>query len=194
MNDLFTSLRYGCTPTVVTVRERVLSWPVIPTCGRVIWITGLSGAGKSTVSQNVVDALRSKGRPVVFLDGDRLRSVLGAEIDGFDAGGRRKLAFVYARLCRELAGQGLDVICATVSMFHDVRRWNRAENPDYLEVYLKVPLEELRRRDPKGHYANNDAVVGVHIEAEEPENPDMVIENFGTTDARAAAERILARL
>jgi cytidine diphosphoramidate kinase len=168
--------------------------PIISKLGRVIWITGLSGAGKSTVGQRVAGALWAKGKPAVFLDGDRLRSVLGAGSDGFDAGDRRKLAFVYARLCRELADQGLDVVCATVSMFHEIRRWNRAEIPTYLEVYLKVPLDELRRRDPKGHYAKNDALVGVHIAAEEPENPDLIIDNFGATDAIAAAGRILARL
>ncbi|PWC31706.1 adenylyl-sulfate kinase [Azospirillum sp. TSO22-1] len=162
--------------------------------GEVYWVTGLSGAGKSTVAARLRERLIAAGRCCVLLDGDALRAVLGVEGDHHpDA--RRRLAFTYARLCRELAGQGLTVICATMSMFHDVRRWNREHIAGYREIYLKVPRDELARRDAKGLYAaaaagTIDHVVGVHVEPEEPESPDLVIENHGDTSPEAAVDRI----
>jgi adenylylsulfate kinase len=58
-----------------------------------------------------------------------------------------------ARQCRLLAGQGADVVCPTISLIHDVQLWNRENIPGYHEIYLRVLLDELRRRDSKGIYA-----------------------------------------
>ena len=102
-----------------------------------------------------------------------------------------------ARLCRLLASQGADVVCATISMFHEVQRWNRENISGYREIYLRVPLDELRRRDSKGIYAagqRGDAqdIVGVDVPAEFPEAPDLVLDNYGELDIATAVERILA--
>lgn len=164
--------------------------------GVVYWLTGLSGAGKTTVARAVARRLREQGRSTVLLDGDVLREIFPRGVEtGLEA--RRTLAGGYSRLCRELANQGLDVVCATISMFHDVRAWNRAHISRYVEVFLRVPREELQRRDPKGIYARLAAgtetnVMGFDAPAEWPLNPDLVLENHGETDAEQAAERVLA--
>src|SRR5947209_8843532 len=77
--------------------------------GRVIWLTGLSGAGKSTVAREVVNRLHGRGIRPVLLDGDELRGALGVS-GSYDRASRRQLAFVYARLCRLLACQGHTVV------------------------------------------------------------------------------------
>lgn len=119
-------------------------------CGRVIWITGLSGSGKTTVAKALIPLLPG---PAVLLDGDELRAVLGMAEAGYDRPSRQKLALSYARLAKLLAEQGLTVVVATISLFHAVHDWNRANQPGYLEVWLDVPEKECRRRDPKGLYA-----------------------------------------
>jgi adenylylsulfate kinase-like enzyme len=164
--------------------------------GRVFWITGLSGAGKTTVGQELWARLRVAGRPVTFLDGDALRAVIAEDL-GYSAGNRRQSAMRNARLCRLLAEQGTDVVCATISMFHEVQRWNRENISRYYEIYLRVPINELRRRDSKGIYAGvqrGDAcdVVGLDVPAEAPEAPDLVLDNYGALDIGAAVDRILA--
>src|SRR6516164_1731769 len=164
--------------------------------GRVFWITGLSGAGKTTVGRELWTRLRAAGRPAVFLDGDALRAVIAEDL-GYSVGSRRQSAMRNARLCRLLARQGTDVVCATISLFHEVQRWNRENIPGYREIYLRVPIEELRRRDSKGIYAEarrSDArdVVGLDVPAEAPEAPDLVLDNYGELDVTAAVDRILA--
>jgi glutamine kinase len=164
--------------------------------GRVFWITGLSGAGKTTLGEELRSRLAALGHPVVFLDGDALRAAIGQDL-GHGAADRRLSAMRNARLCGLLAEQGTDVICATISLFHEVQRWNRENIPGYYEIYLRVPMDELRRRDEKGLYAGADRgearnVVGLDLPAEFPEAPDLVLDHFGEFDVTSAADRILA--
>jgi adenylylsulfate kinase-like enzyme len=164
--------------------------------GRVYWITGLSGSGKTTLGQELASRLRATGRPVTFLDGDALRSVIAEDL-GHSVGDRRRSAMRNARLCRLLAEQGADVVCATISLFHEVQRWNRENIPGYREIYLRVPIAELRRRDSKGIYARAQRgeapnVVGIDVAAEAPEAPDLVLDNYGALDVATAVDRILA--
>lgn len=169
--------------------------------GTVIWITGLSGAGKSTLSNVTAGKLRSCGESVAHLDGDELRSIFGAVATNAQNHGRAErfeLAMQYARLCRVLADQGLTVVIATISLFKEVHAWNRENFPAYFEVYLKTPVEELRRRDPKGIYRRFDAgaltnVAGLDLSIDEPECPDLMIEFArGQTPSELADELIAA--
>jgi adenylylsulfate kinase-like enzyme/phosphohistidine swiveling domain-containing protein len=163
--------------------------------GRVFWITGLSGAGKTTLGRELCKRLRAAGRPVIFLDGDALRTAIAEDL-GHSAGDRRRSAMRNARLCRLLAEQGGDVVCATISLFHEVQRWNRDNIPGYREIYLLVPIDELRRRDTKGIYADAQQgetrhVVGLDVPAEAPKAPDLVLENHGVLDVATAVDRII---
>ena len=159
--------------------------------GRVIWITGLAGAGKSSVARELRERLIAAGRQPILLDGDELRTVLGPSI-GYTPTERRELAHRYGKLCQALANQGFDVICATISMFHDVHAWNRSNLPGYCEVYLRVPATELARRNQKDLYSGSTSgpVVGVDAPAEEPLNPDLIVDNFGVETPNKAAAAI----
>ena len=156
----------------------------LQTPGRVVWITGLSGSGKSTLATEVVGQLRALRNDVIRLDGDELREVFAAEsikLQRHDRDGRLMLAMQYASLCRLLSMQGFTVVIATISMFREVYAWNRANVPGYFEVYLKVPIEELRRRDPKGIYRRFDAgdllnVAGLDLPVDEPGQADFKVE------------------
>jgi adenylylsulfate kinase-like enzyme len=168
----------------------------------VLWITGLSGAGKSTLAKEVCKRLRAKGESVVMLDGDELREVFGAaatNAKNHGREGRLALAFQYAHLCRIIAGQGLTVVIATISLFREVHVWNRANLPEYFEVYLKVPVEELRRRDPKGIYRRFDAgeltdVAGLDLPIDEPEASDYIVPFNPLMPVNAVAEDLIKTL
>lgn len=145
----------------------------------VYWLTGLSGAGKTTIGRLLYEKLKAAGEAVVFLDGDELRQVFGDDL-GFAEADRRRSAMRNARLCVLLAKQGITVVCCTISMFDSVRNWNRENIPGYFEVYVKVTMDTLRQRDQKGLYSREKQdVAGVHFSVEEPKNPDLILENDG---------------
>lgn len=168
----------------------------------VIWITGLSGAGKTTLAREVLAYLKALNHCTVLLDGDELREVLGTEVfypSAYDRAVRLELALRYSRLCRLLSLQGCVVVIATVSLFREVHTWNRANLPSYFEVYLKVPIEELRRRDPKGIYERFDAgeltnLAGLDLPIDEPEAADWSIDFDPQRSVRQLAEELLRRL
>lgn len=166
---------------------------------KIIWITGLSGAGKTTLALELVKRLRSEGFPVISLDGDDLREVFGAvsfNEKNYGRNGRLALAMQYAHLCRVLAGQGFTVVIATISLFREVHQWNRENLPGYFEIYLKAPVEELRRRDPKGIYKKFDAgeiknVAGLDLQVDEPEKSDLTITTESKVNINKNLEIIL---
>jgi adenylylsulfate kinase len=162
--------------------------------GRVYWITGLSGSGKTTIAHGLEAWLKRSGTQPIMLDGDAIRDLL-LEPMGHDRATRLKIAGFNARLCRFLALQGLIVICPTISMFREVREWNRQHVPGYVEIFLDASLDTLRRRDPKGIYRRYDSgelheVVGLDIAAEFPERPDIHI----VMDADKDVESCLSEL
>ena len=175
---------------------------MLPETMHVIWITGLSGAGKSTLAHEIVSLMRATGKAVVMLDGDDLREVFGAassNADNHGREGRLALAMQYSHLCRMIAVQGLTVVIATISLFREVHAWNRANLPGYFEVYLKVPLKELRHRDPKGIYKLYDDgkltnVAGLDLPIDEPDEADLLIEFIKGRSVSLIANELLENL
>ena len=158
---------------------------------RVYWLTGLSGAGKTTIGKLLYQKLRAQQDNVVFLDGDQLRQVFGDDL-GYTPEQRLKSAMRNARLCKLLFDQGLDVVCCTISMFDSVRDWNRTHIPGYCEIYLKASMETLRRRDQKGLYSQGENdVAGVHFAIEEPKAPDLILCNDGEKTPEEQAQKIM---
>ena len=118
----------------------------------VYWITGLSGAGKTTIGKIFYEKLRKKRPNTVFLDGDAMRKVFGDDL-GYAREERIKCAMRYARLCDMLQKQEMNVVCCTISMFDCVRDWNREHIKGYREIFVKASMETLFQRDQKGLYS-----------------------------------------
>lgn len=151
--------------------------------GYVYWITGLSGAGKTTIGKLFYEKLKKEYPNTVFLDGDILRQVFGDDL-GYTREERIKCAMRYAKLCDMLQKQDLNVVCCTISMFDSIRDWNRENIENYREIYVKVSMETLMKRDQKGLYSGtgiekHKEVAGVQFAIEEPKNPDLILENDG---------------
>lgn len=163
--------------------------------GVVYWITGISGTGKTTIGFALQKKLRTSGKNAVFLDGDKLRRILGKVI-GHTPKERKKLALTYSKLSKMISDQGTDVVCATISLFHDCHNWNRRYIKNYREIFLTSPKEVLYKRDPKMIYKNSRAgklknVVGVDIKPEIPLNPDIIIKNDGEKSPDEIVSQIL---
>ncbi len=147
----------------------------------VIWLIGMSGAGKTAIGREVFARLKERRPNVVFLDGDAVREIMGSDL-GHTLEARRANAGRISRLCKYLDDQGIDVVCSILSIFHESQAWNREHLARYFEVYIRVPFDVLVARDSKGLYraaregrATN--VVGVDIPFPPPPNPDLIVDN-----------------
>lgn len=161
----------------------------------VYWVTGLSGAGKTTISQLLYERLRSQNQNVIYLDGDILRDIFGNDL-GYSLEDRKKSAMRNSRLCKALSDQGFNVICSTISMFHECREWNRMNIQQYVEIYIRVPWEVLMERDQKQLYSRAARgeiknVVGFDLPFEEPLYPDIILDNDGHVPPQQLVDIIL---
>ncbi len=155
----------------------------------VIWITGYSGAGKTTVGRKVKSALLDMGIHVVFLDGDDLRGIFGGKW-GYSREERIELAHTYFRLCNTLTSQGMVVVISAVAMYSEVYSWVETNIDRSMQIYLKVPSQERVARDKatKNIYGKFDDLSLLY---DDPVSPDLVIENYGSMAPGDAANKII---
>jgi sulfate adenylyltransferase len=169
--------------------------------GAVIYLTGLSGSGKSTIAEALAADLRAAGETVEIVDGDILRDRDPTPL-GFDRASRETQMRRAAELAAELAGQGATVISALISPFEaaraDARAVIEASGAPFFLVFVDTPLEVAEARDPKGHYRRFRAgeirdMTGIDSPYEPPAEADLVIDTTSTAvpDAVAAIRRLL---
>ncbi|PLY08709.1 MAG: adenylyl-sulfate kinase [Arcobacter sp.] len=147
----------------------------------VIWITGLSGSGKTTISREVYNSLKEDYPNTVLLDGDIIREALNHSY-GYTIEERRVGARQIHGLCNMLDKEGMIVICATMSLFYEIHELNRNKFSNYIEVFLDVDMDELVKRDKKQLYSKalcgtEDNVVGVTLDYDQPKTPHLHLTN-----------------
>lgn len=165
--------------------------------GSVYWFTGLSGAGKTTLGTLWYEQLRRKKTNVVLMDGDKIRDRV--KCHDYTRPAREKGSYIDGRIAKLLTNQGIDAVYCVIDMFDGVRQWNRANMPNYKEIYLEVPMEVLFVRDQKGLYSGARSgkikdVVGMDQLAEFPKNPDVHIINDGNREPVALVQEIAQKL
>ena len=147
----------------------------------VIWIIGLSGSGKTTIANLLFKKLKKKYSNIVHLDGDVVRQIYDDKI-GYSIADRKKNAQRLSKMTKFLSDQKIHVIGSVLSNFPEWQQWNKKNIKDYYQVYLKVSLEKLVKRDKKNIYkkalqGKKNNVVGVDIKFKEPLNSNLVIDN-----------------
>lgn len=149
--------------------------------GFTLWFTGMSGAGKSTISERVFEKLQQSGARVELLDGDVVRTHLSKGL-GFSKEDRdiniRRIGFV----CELLSRNGVIAIAAAISPYREVREEVRSRIANFVEVYVHCPIEVLADRDVKGLYKKALAgeipsFTGVSDPYEPPANPEITIDS-----------------
>ena len=169
--------------------------------GATLWLTGLSGSGKSTIAVELERRLVDSGRPAYLLDGDNLRHGLNADL-GFSDADRRENIRRVAEVAALFADAGVVVVVSLISPFAEQRELARQVHADrglpFGEIFVDTPLEVCERRDPKGLYARARAgeirdFTGIDSPYERPEHADVVITPEDGTPAEVAT-RILEAL
>jgi bifunctional enzyme CysN/CysC len=171
------------------------------TRGATVWLTGLSGSGKSTVAVECERLLLAAGRPAYMLDGDNVRHGLNGDL-GFSAADRAENVRRVGHVARLFADAGVVVLVPLISPYRDDRDRVRALHDDaalrFVEVFVATPIEVCEARDVKGLYAKARAgeitgFTGVDDPYEAPTAPELVL-TPDDGDAVAMAERVLALL
>ena len=165
----------------------------------VLWFTGLSGSGKSTIANRVERRLHALGHHTMMLDGDNVRLGLNRDLGFTDADRVENIRRV-GEVAKLMTEAGLIVLCAFIAPFRAEREAVRALLPDgaFLEVFVDTPLEECMRRDPKGLYAKARAgtlrnFTGVDSPYEMPNAPELRLDT-AAEDADALADRVVEEL
>jgi bifunctional enzyme CysN/CysC len=173
-------------------------WGALDTGGATIWMTGLSGSGKSTIATAIEHSLVSSGRSAYMLDGDNLRHGLNADL-GFSEEDRAENVRRVGAVAKILAEAGTIAIASLVSPYAAERDKVRVAHEEagipFFEVFVDTPLEECERRDPKGLYAKARAgeitnLTGVGAPYEAPTQPDLVTD----PDLETAVRQVLGLL
>jgi bifunctional enzyme CysN/CysC len=174
-------------PSRVTREDRARS---LGARGATIWLTGLSGSGKSTVAAALEHRLVMQGRNAYRLDGDNLRTGLNEDL-GFSREGRQENVRRAAEVACLLADAGLVALVALISPYADARlsarRLHERAGLPFVEVYMAAPADLCSTRDPKGLYAKATAgeissFTGVDDPYEPPESPELVVEPGTSVD------------
>jgi adenylyl-sulfate kinase len=167
--------------------------------GCVVWLTGLSGSGTSTLAAELEAALFQRGKQVCVLDGDNLRGGLCSDL-GFSPEHRKENIRRAGEVAKLFAEAGLICIAAFISPYRSERELARRVAPQrrFLEIYLNAPLEVCEQRDPKGLYARARAgelkdFTGISAPYEPPTQPDLELRTDRLSIAECVA-RLLARM
>ena len=160
-----------------------------------IWITGLSGSGKTTIGKEVYSKLKEKQINTVFLDGDNFREILGSDL-GHTPKDRLENAKRISRMCSFLISQQINVICATMSLYKEIHDMNRENIKNYFEIFIECDIDELKRRDQKGIYtkalkAELNNVVGINLPYDKPVNCELIIDNSQQINLEQKVNKII---
>ncbi|MCP3992960.1 MAG: adenylyl-sulfate kinase [Actinomycetia bacterium] len=174
---------------------RQTRWAASGGAGLTVWLTGLSGSGKSTVAVQLEQQLLDAGRPAYLLDGDNLRQGLNGDL-GFSADDRDENVRRVAHVARLFADAGVVAIVPLISPYRSARslarRLHEAADLRFVEVFVDTPLELCERRDPKGLYARARAgeikgMTGIDDPYEPPPSPEIRLTPDQGTAAQMAA-------
>lgn len=162
----------------------------------VLWFTGLSGSGKSTIATQVHTELVRRGTAVEYIDGDALREVFPNT--GFTRAEREEHLRRTGYMASRLAAHGVTVVASFVSPYRESRDFIRRLCPGFVEIYVATPLEECERRDVKGLYARARRgeirnFTGIDDPFEAPEHPELVLDTR-TLTVEQSVSAVLERL
>ncbi len=165
--------------------------------GFVLWMTGLSGAGKTTIALILEKELHARGIKIERLDGDVVRESLTSDL-GFSADDRRKNIERVTFVAKLLSRNGVGCVCSFISPYQSVRDHVREQTTNFLEVFIDAPLEVVMQRDVKGLYKKAIAgeipnFTGISDPFEAPANPDIHIRTDLETP-QESANKIIAYL
>jgi adenylylsulfate kinase len=160
--------------------------------GILFWITGFSGAGKTSIAKILHKKITNIYGPTLMISGDNIRSDF--KLKGYDKISREKIGLMYSRFFKRILNQKINIIFAGIVLIEKVREYNRNNIQNYFEIYIKSNINFLKKNKIKKIYKQRINVVGVDILPEYPKNPDIVINNNFLNSKKYMARKILNKI
>ena len=144
--------------------------------GKIFWITGLSGSGKSAIGEKLKVLIEKTYGKTLIIHGDDIRDIFKFKF--YSRSKRLILGKSYSDLCKLISEQGLNVVYTTVGLFYELHKYNRRNLKNYIEIFIKTDLNKLKKNKSKSFYkAKTKNVWGIDLKPQYPKKPDIIIEN-----------------
>ncbi len=161
--------------------------------GTLFWITGLSGSGKTTIAKKIKGYIENKYGPTILINGDDLRKYF--LLKGYSKSDRIDLAYKYSKLFKHITDQNINIIYATVGLVNKIRNIFRNLVRNFFVIYIKSDVAIIKqKRKKKMYFRLNKNIIGVHIKAEFPKKPDVMVENYLNRDLDKISKEIISKL
>lgn len=162
--------------------------------GTLFWITGLSGSGKTQLAKKISKKISKSFGPTIVISGDDIRKIFS--LNKYEVKDRLKIAKSYGKLAKFITNRKINIIFAVVGMFDEVRKWNRKNIKNYIEIYLKSNLNDIINFNKKKIYQKKETnnIVGLDIKPEIPKKPDIIIINNFKDSLDVIAKKLLKTL
>ena len=150
--------------------------------GILFWITGLSGAGKTTLGNKIKKDITKNYGPTLMISGDDIREIF--ELKGYEYNERLIILKKYTKFAKYITDQKINIILAVVGMVETTRKWNRENIDNYVEIYIKCNIKDIMSLNKKKFYHKKvpGKIIGIDIKPEFPKKPDItILNNFKQT-------------
>ena len=161
--------------------------------GILFWVTGFSGSGKTGLSKKILSQIRKEYGPTVLFSGDDIRRIF--KLRGYTSKDRFEIVMKYCKLAKFITGQNVNVIFAVIGMMDEIRKWNRKNITNYVEIYIKSDLKMIIAKKEKKVYHNNKKnIVGLDIKPCFPKNPDIILINDFKKNIKTYSEELVLKI
>lgn len=162
--------------------------------GKIFWLTGLSGSGKTTIGKLIHKDITKLFGPTILINGDDIRNIFN--IVSYDKKSRLKIGKQYSDFCKFVSYQNINIIITVVGLFYDLHSYNRKNNKNYIEIYIKSKIKNIIKNNKKKIYKKKDVgdIVGINIRPELPKKPDITINNNFKTSMNNLSTQLLNKI
>ncbi|MBD1172343.1 adenylyl-sulfate kinase [Pelagibacterales bacterium SAG-MED05] len=161
--------------------------------GILFWITGLSGAGKTSVANEIKKEITKQFGPTLVFNGDDLRKIFN--LNKYDQKSRLETGKNYCKFAKFITDQNINLIFTVVGMFDQIRSWNKKNISNYVEIYLKASVSKIKeKRKKKLYFKKNNSIVGIQIKPQFPKKPNFTIKNDFTKSIKEISGFLLKKI
>ena len=162
--------------------------------GIVFWITGLSGSGKTRLGHSIKKQITKKYGPTIIFSGDDIRNIFN--LKKYSPKDRLKIVSQYCKLSKNISNQKINVIFCVVGLMHVIHKWNKKNIDNYIEIFIKAPINKVKKLSNKRIYIkkNIQNSVGLDIKPQYPKNPHIILKNNFSNPLEKLSDELINKI